>query len=510
MPPLLQYGRLLMFALFIPARALPTPDTPSDQVLSSSPGSCGPVSQYFNPNNSDWDAINTQDWLNNWWNNNSQSFSENNNQGLSGALGQQFLGVSDFLCRDNGGQDNNCDLNVCNNKALNEAGHDMEPAYYVMLSVQNLANHFQGLQEAYTDAGIFAALMAPDWASKFFLVPPPLTALALEEAINGIAIAIGIIGGAIGAVSLVVGAIGAALAVTAGGLANAFNYRIGIVSTPSPAGDLGKALADYFKTGIQGTIDLQNTLMAGGQSVDQHDIRSFISHGSFLDRPGIDVNTAINHYDTIVTAKAINTLWTAQKVFIVGGVPCDFNGLGSGPQEAKFCRSDNTAWYLYFWHEGNFGSQYGWVTQPPGMDMLGSGDYANITLQNVISSSVDSYNVAMFNYSSSTALSRVEDAITNGWANPFAIGAAWEGTFTIPVCDIGWAVNNGNPGFDNADKILQPYGGNSRPMWCGPICKNDHTVTQAFINAAHMDEFQSPKYQCPTTQNMKTWGRTIY
>ncbi|KAL8652371.1 MAG: hypothetical protein Q9210_002717 [Variospora velana] len=55
-------------------------------------------------------------------------------------------------------------------------------------------------------------------------------------------------------------------------------------------------------------------------------------------------------------------------------------------------------------------------------------------------------------------------AVKSGWGNPGAAGASWEGVFTIPVCDVGWAVTG-----DIADKqhILQPLGKDYRPHWCG-------------------------------------------
>ena len=142
---------------------------------------CGPVQQYFNPTADAWDSINNQDWLNDWWNNNSATFTDHSNQGFAGALGLRFLGEPNFLCQDNGGQDNNCDLNVCDNRVLNEAGKDMQPAYYTLLSVQNLANHYQGLQEAYMDSSLFAALSAPNWAAQFYLKQPPLNNLIFQE-----------------------------------------------------------------------------------------------------------------------------------------------------------------------------------------------------------------------------------------------------------------------------------------------------------------------------------------
>lgn len=155
--------------------------------------------------------------------------------------------------------------------------------------------------------------------------------------------------------------------------------------------------------------------------------------------------------------------------------------------------------------------QWGWVVGPPGADKLGSGDYAGVTVQvsswqlqkprvsrsnvpqDVINSSLDAYNVAGYNYDNVTAINRVKSAIEGQWANPATQGPSWEGTFTIPVCDVGGAVNSH---YQGKQYILQPYGHDSRPMWCGPVCSGNLTQTKAFIHAAKMDNFQSPKHLC--------------
>lgn len=115
--------------------------------------------------------------------------------------------------------------------------------------------------------------------------------------------------------------------------------------------------------------------------------------------------------------------------------------------------------------------------------------------QDIISSSLDSYNVARFSYDSSTAASRAQDALTNGWGNPGNAGASWEGVFTLPVCDVGWAASSD---MERKEYILQGHDHEARPNWCGPICTGDLQTTKDFIKAANMENFQSPKYMCET------------
>lgn len=241
-----------------------------------------------------------------------------------------------------------------------------------------------------------------------------------------------------------------------------------------------------------------NILMAGGNYEDTGDIRIYINGGLFVNFSGVDKNAVIDAMSNLLIGQAINALWRTQKVFIMGGGACgDNQGIGSGPQAASICR-DGRAWYLYYWQENDVVSttshQWGWVDPPPGADQLGLGDYSGVTVQDVINSSLDSYNVAGYSYNADTAAQRAKSALQDQWANPGSQGPSWEGTFTIPVCDVGAAVE---AGFPNGEFILQEYGHDSRPVWCGPICGKSADQTKAFIAAAQMDDFQSPKHLCP-------------
>lgn len=115
-------------------------------------------------------------------------------------------------------------------------------------------------------------------------------------------------------------------------------------------------------------------------------------------------------------------------------------------------------------------------------------------LQDVLNSSLDAHYAAGLNYDAQTAHDRANDAISNGWANPGEKGASWEGIFNIPVCDVGWAKDSD---FYKKEYILQPYGHESRPVWCGPICENDHQKTSDFLDAVQMRGLDSPRHLCP-------------
>ncbi len=127
-------------------------------------------------------------------------------------------------------------------------------------------------------------------------------------------------------------------------------------------------------------------------------------------------------------------------------------------------------------------------------------------IQDVITSSLAAHTVANHTYTPTTALARAHDAIASGRnpgngsnnnsnsSNPGAAGAAWEGVFTIPVCDVGWAVAADN--LPEKAYILQPVGEDYRPRWCGPVCGGDAGATRKWIEAAGMKGFESPKEEC--------------
>lgn len=256
---------------------------------------------------------------------------------------------------------------------------------------------------------------------------------------------------------------------------------------------LSKIVVDSMKS----FTSANNQLMAGSNYDNTGDIKSYLKGGAFVNFPGVDKNVVIDVMNAFLLGNAVNELWRQQKIFIMGGGSCeDGQGIGSGPKDYSLCK-DGKAWYLYYWHEGNgdflSNKQWGYVTMPPGADQLGQGDYAGIKVSDVISSSIDSYNVAEYAYDANKAAERVHEALEQGWRNPGAQGPSWEGTFTIPVCDVSGAV--GQDWFDK-EYILQEYGSNSRPVWCGPICSNDWDKTKRFIDAANMDGFKSPKHIC--------------
>ncbi|KAL8792158.1 MAG: hypothetical protein Q9195_005254 [Heterodermia aff. obscurata] len=493
---------IVSFLAAIPssAFALPTGDAEhlSEIVHRAIHPRCGPVSAYYGQTPADWMNHNVDSWFNDWWNAHLSSITAGGS-GFAGVWGLWAIGNPDWTCRDDG-SDSNCDFDPCDNRVLNDKGDDIREAYYVLESITRLHSYFTGLNEAFEVSAIFAALSKDSWATTFYKDKDVKSVGILREILNAVGAIIGIGSAFAGLAGSGAGAAGSALSALFTGGVGAAAPLIGQHQddTFQKSADLGGILGQIVIGAMKSYTSANNILMAGGNYGNTGDIRTYVNGGLFVNFPGVDKNGVINAMSNLLIGQAINALWRTQKVFIMGGGACgDNQGIGSGPQAASVCRNGQ-AWYLYYWQENDVVSttshQWGWVNSPPGADQLGQGDYIGVSVQDIINSSLDSYNVAGYNYTADTATQRAQSALESQWANPGAQGPSWEGTFTIPVCDVS-AILGAN--LYDGQFILQDYGHDSRPVWCGPICSNNPDQTKAFIAAAQMTNFQSPKHLCP-------------
>ena len=125
------------------------------------------------------------------------------------------------------------------------------------------------------------------------------------------------------------------------------------------------------------------------------------------------------------------------------------------------------------------------------MDKLGKDDYASVTKSDVIRSAVAAHKIAGYDYTESIAVDRIKNALEKGEGKPFE--PSWEGTFTVPVCDVSKIIWHDWPK-DQKSKILVPYG--QGPVWCGPICEDDNVITQTFYEKAHLHGLEGPFEGC--------------
>ncbi|KAI9798987.1 MAG: hypothetical protein M1833_004340 [Piccolia ochrophora] len=485
--------------------------SPLPQQLPSQPDtsantfeSCSWIQRFYQSTANDWVDIKTDEWLHAWWEANAANFTET--RGFSSNFGSQWLGKPNWSCQIDG-SDDNCGLDLCGNSALRNAGPDTQHVYYVLQSIRNLHDYFLGMTRALQIAAINSALIKDDIAYTFYK-DKDIPDQDVKQLVNAIVSVVGAVAAFAAPLSnglkILVGSSNAAFA----GGAGATKYGLSHMSddTMQRAAELGSRLSDVFLQSLNSLTLGNNDLMHGTPFLDTGDIRGYIAFGQFLQFDGVEQIATVNVARTLLASTAINHLWKQQKIFVMGGGPCDDSGgVGQGPQEAKYCR-DNKAWYLFFWKE-NKGlhlskKKWGFVQGPPGFDELGKGEYEGITAQDIISSSLDSNIAAGFDYSPELAQKWTSEALVTGELNGTTIGPRMQGIFTLPVCDIGPIVPISGDDFPKKDVILQPYGEGKVPQWCAPVCAGagglaDEGVTMAFLKAAQMEGFLSFQSYCP-------------
>ena len=188
-PSFLKSRRLKMLAFvpfLLPVLALSLPH-PFDDGLSKR---CGPVSQFFRPTEADWTTARTDDFLNTWWTDHASEF-DGHARDFSAAYGQWALGNPGWTCEINGADDD-CDVNECDSRVLNDKGDQIQVAYYVVLGIRNLHTYFTGLRDSFEVSAIAAALAKDSFATTFYKDKDDKQVTALKEILNAVAMVVGI------------------------------------------------------------------------------------------------------------------------------------------------------------------------------------------------------------------------------------------------------------------------------------------------------------------------------
>lgn len=442
---------------------------------------CERVKKFWKPTPKDWQGNDIdqkfQDWLGTHMRNNSE-------RNFESTWGEWALGNPEWSCSDDGST--SCQMPGCTDFLLTEKDDDdLRLAYYVTLSLIHLHSYYMGLAESFRDGGILAALSKDQWEIDFY--KDPLKEDGLTKAKTGL----GVAGIVIAVLTTIAGALtkGASIPITTSILGMMANTAPGIVypwlqeeekdESFQRAAGLGQALGRIFQRIIDMLTTSNNEIFKGtGDNTDglELTLHNYMKDGAMINFKGVDIVSTRKQMASKLLSTAINWVWRVQKVFILGGGPCGHDGeeiFGVGPKEARFCR-ENRVWYLY---------QYGdnQVEAPHGMDKLGTGDYDSVTINDVFESSLAAYEVAGLNYTLDIAKKRTKAALTTMHGDPFS--PSWEGTFSIPICNISMLEYYDEEAPSGKNRILKPYGKN--PRWCGPICGNDHEETQGFLKAAH-------------------------
>ncbi|KXG52184.1 uncharacterized protein PGRI_084680 [Penicillium griseofulvum] len=526
-------------AVVLQATAVPHGPSYYNKLARDNNDPCGPVSQYTeNRSPEKWNQANTDDWLNQWWTVNADKRTTHQD-GFTGAFGEYALGQPGWSCQNNGndancevqvrnnpelnglGSDANFEVQPCGNPKLNSLGNNTEKAYYVLQAINNLHGFFLGLDQSFNIAAIVAALDNDEIVYNFWHDENNWDALAFKELLNAIAVVF-----AVAAVGISAPAMAPFVSASAPAAAAGFSTLLsggtsaGILATgPKDTSGvtqakLGHFMAETVKRVAGSFITTNDELMAGHSHETETgpiDIRSYLQGGAWVNYGGLKKTDAHDKMTTILQSLMINSLWRSQRVFIMGGGACGDGqdvGQGTNANDNVFCDEENRAWYLYYWQKDKnimkeSAKPVGWISRPWGSDRMGGEPileqeggagpfWKNILPVDAIKSSLKSYQVAGYNYDSTAFSTRMADIFAAG-SNAWNEGASMEGVWTIPVCDISATINNPDYSYEMKEYILQPYGFDRIPKWCGPICGMDKKKTAEFYKAANfINDMEKP------------------
>ncbi len=179
-------------------------------------------------------------------------------------------------------------------------------------------------------------------------------------------------------------------------------------NTPIQAAEVGIRVRDLFLS-MMNSYTMYNDVLLTGRTIGGQDIRHVFKGGKFApsstlsppnaatDTPPtglIDISSVTQLMSSLLSAFTINEYWRKQRVFIMGGEPCNqpSGKIGRGPAKAKVCWNGRE-WFLYYWHTTQTGfdisaTRHGWVREPPGAERLGKGDLAGLAIQDIMISSL--------------------------------------------------------------------------------------------------------------------------
>lgn len=134
-------------------------------------------------------------------------------------------------------------------------------------------------------------------------------------------------------------------------------------------------------------VRLHDDMFKGGESFKMT-LKDWIGQGSFLEFADFNISTITTVMRDVMIAKSIDIFYRFQRVYILGGQPCDRpSGLGIAPNIGTICYKEKM-YSIYYWKASPDGVQrlmpvynerrWGWVTNPPGMMSLGKGPYEGI------------------------------------------------------------------------------------------------------------------------------------
>ncbi|PUU81690.1 hypothetical protein B9Z19DRAFT_1121831 [Tuber borchii] len=356
--------------------------------------------------------------------------------------------------------------------------------YFVRVAISNLNRNMRLIHDGIGDGQMDFEALREDVAQSF--LPWKDSRTKLQKAAPWITAALSTIAGFVplgAAVGGVIRILPQALAAGASTAGAAFGGGVFAEIAQDPAikpiiqrmvqlKEMGKFVADYCSTAREILGNWSTVIFSGGEDKSGSDIFVYLRGGRFVLHDEWTRSDLENFFKKRLVAWFVNSEIRAHtKTFILCANSTDPESVVC-PSEAKYITSNGTrVCSLYRLNDK------GELKDLIAVDKLKQPQY-NITAQDMIQSSVEVYLANGLNYTAEDLTSRLETSATlpsdQQW---FAQGAAGEGAFTIPVCDVG----------DHTELM-----GSAMPCCCGVGCQD----TKSFMESANMGSFNPVEKKC--------------
>ncbi|KAG0643968.1 hypothetical protein HOY80DRAFT_253788 [Tuber brumale] len=353
--------------------------------------------------------------------------------------------------------------------------------YFVRIAISNLNRFMRLLHAGIGDGQLGFESLREDVAQNFF--PWKDTRTDLEKSAPWIAAAVST---AFGFVPLGFAARGVVTAAFAGGASNAAAAFAGAVFTQvglDPAikpiisrmrllSELGKFVADYCSSAREILGKWSMLIFKGGKDRSGSDIFVYLRGGRFVLQDEWTKSDLEKFFKKRLVAWFVNHEIRAHtKTFILCANSTNPDSVIS-PLESQY-RAGNGTRVCSLYRLDDAGNLKDLIA----VDKLRQPQY-NITSRDMVQSSVDAYLAGGLDYTPENMTSRLQISATlpsnQQW---FSRGAAGEGAFTIPVCDVGWRTE---------------FMGRGMPCCCGVGCRD----TRSFMEKTNMGGFAPVVKEC--------------
>lgn len=428
-----------------------------------------------------WNGANTDVELASWWKN--INTSSNPHGSLVNELSKQFgSGINGFECGIK--QVSTCPLPACS-----DYSNTIWP-YMALNAAVHLNTLFNAMFDGITNGQLDYVGLADEISQLFFPAKDPVFAL---EDVSFWIVAILTIFATVASIIFPASAI-PVLGIGAFAGAGVQELTESLKPGVPKSVQLAKITVFATTTGQTARQNLEtwaNQTFTGELDSSGKNFLDYTAGGSFISPMLPNSNQYEEFYEKQMISRTIGASWASHRYYVTFSRSND-SSIATGPPSARYySQEDQGVYYVYNYIED--GSLKGHLDAPKNLEKLAGAPY-NISGSDIAKASGGAWRQGGFNYTQELASKRIMASITsNGSLRPFRDGAGWEGTWNLPVCDLGnhsdWNSPYGKSGKPNKYDYL--------PCCCGPDCRD----TKAFAKASNMAGMQTYIHGCKEQLN---------